>query len=51
MAGIKKEDMREAIQAHHNFQAQNTLLEELVESRGHLYLPTYHCKLNPIKRA
>ena len=29
-----------------------TLLEELVRSKGHvcLYLPKYHCELNPIER-
>ena len=35
-----------------DFCSQHTILEELVHSRGHicLYLPKYHCELNPIER-
>lgn len=35
-----------------DFANQPTILEELVQSRGHicLYLPKYHCELNPIER-
>ena len=35
-----------------DFQDNTTLLQQAVESRGHvcLYLPKFHCELNPIER-
>ena len=35
-----------------DFSTQITLLEELVHTKGHicLYLPKYHCEMNPMER-
>ena len=44
--------MRQKLNEFPDFANQPTILEELVRSRGHicLYLPKYHCELNPIER-
>lgn len=50
--GMNAEKMREKLCEFEDFSNQTTLLEELVRSKGHicLYLPKYHCELNPIER-
>ena len=44
--------MRERLNQFDDFTSQVTILEEFVRSKGHicLYLPKYHCELNPIYR-
>ena len=52
MKGLNAEKMHEKLSEFENFSCQMTLLEELVRSQGHvcLYLPKYHCELDPIER-
>ena len=49
--GLKAADMRERLKTYEDFQNPKTLLEDLVESRGHLcvFYPKYHCELSPIE--
>ena len=48
--GMNSEDMREALSTFTDFQNPKTIVEEYIESCGHicLFLPKYHCELNPI---
>lgn len=50
--GLNAEKMREKLSKFEDFSNQATLFEELVHSKRHisLYLPKYHCELNPIER-
>ena len=50
--GMKAADMREMLGACHDFQQQKTILTEYIANRGYkcLYLPKFHCELNPIER-
>ena len=50
--GMNAEKMRQKFNEFTDFTNQPTILEELVQRRGHicLYLPKYHCELNPIER-
>ena len=50
--GLNAEKMRKKLSKFEDFSCQMTLLEGLVRSKGHvcLYLPKYHCELNPIER-
>ena len=50
--GMNSEDMREALSTFTDFQNPKTIVEEYIESCGHisLFLPKYHCELNPIER-
>ena len=50
--GLKADRMREKLNEFEDFSTQKTLLEELVHTKGHicLYLPKYHCEMNPIER-
>ena len=50
--GMNADKMRQKLNEFPDFANQPTILEELVRSRGHicLYLPKYHCELNPIER-
>ena len=43
--GLNAEKMRERLNQFDDFASQVTILEELL-----LYLPKYHCELNPIER-
>ena len=45
------EDMREALSMFTDFQNPKTIVEEYIENCGHicLFLPKYHCELNPIE--
>ena len=51
-AGMLGADMRETLREFDDFNSQKTLVEELVEGRGHIayFIPKYHCELNPIER-
>lgn len=46
------ESMRQKLQTYSDFANPKTLIEELVERRGHLcyFLPKFHCEMNPIER-
>ena len=49
--GMVADKMKEKLQTFEDFATQKSLLEELVESRGHLcmFIPKFHCELNPIE--
>ena len=50
--GMKAEDMRKVLGSHHDFKYEKTRVEHYLHQRGHrvLFIPKYHCKLNPIER-
>ena len=50
--GMKADKMRETLRSFPDFKCQKTMLEEKMESRGHvcLYFPKFHCELNAIER-
>ena len=50
--GMTADKMREILGAHPDFSSQTTIVEEVVQNRGHicLFYPKYHCELNPIER-
>ena len=50
--GMKLDDMREELSRHADFKDEKTLLEHFLHNKGHacLFLPKFHCKLNPIER-
>ena len=50
--GLNADKMRAKLSEFEDFSNQKTLLEELVHTKGHncLYLPKYHCEMNPIER-
>ena len=50
--GMLEADMREILTKFKDFSSQKTLVDELVEERGHkeCFIPKYHCELNPIER-
>ena len=43
--------MREILSNHEDFKTQKTIIEEQIQSRGHIcvFFPKFHCKLNPIE--
>jgi hypothetical protein len=45
--------MRVELQTHEDFKQVKTIIEEKIESKGHMciFLPKFHCELNPIERA
>ena len=49
--GMKAADMRAKLKSYPDFGNSKTLLEELIESRGHIcvYYPKYYCELSPIE--
>ena len=49
---MKADDMRTVLSNHDDFVNEKTTVEHYVESRGHicLFLPKFHCELNPIER-
>ena len=51
-ARMKADDMRIVLSNHDDFKHEKTNVEHYVESRGHiaLFLPKFHCELNPIER-
>ena len=50
--GMTADKMREILTSHVDFSSQMTIVEEVVHDQGHicLFLPKYHCELNPIER-
>ena len=50
--GMNAAKMRETLNKYEDFANKRSLLEEIVESRGHLcmFYPKYHCEFNPIER-
>ena len=44
--------MRTVLSNHEDFVREKTSVEHYIESRGHtaLFLPKFHCELNPIER-
>ena len=46
------DNMLSILANHEDFHNEKTLLEAYIESRGHkvLYIPQFHCELNPIER-
>lgn len=50
--GMNADKMREVLNTFQDFKNKKTLLEEKVESRGHLcvFFPKFHCELNAIER-
>ena len=50
--GLKSKDMVILLKGYEDFKNSKTILPELIESRGHMciYIPKYHCELNPIER-
>jgi len=49
---MKADDMRTVLSFHDDFQNEKTLVEHFIIERGHkcLFLPKFHCELNPIER-
>ena len=50
--GLKKEDMVEKVEQTRDFKFQKTKVEEMILNQGHMvmFLPKFHCELNPIER-
>ena len=48
--GLNATKMRDILSKHHDFTNQKTIIEELVEQRGHIciFFPKFH-ELNPIE--
>lgn len=51
-ARMKADDMRTVLSYHDDFLNEKANVEHYVESRGHiaLFLPKFHCELNPIEQ-
>ena len=51
-AGMKLEEMRQEIASHSDFRTEKTKIEHFLNSKGYawLFLPKFHCELNPIER-
>ena len=49
---MKAPDMRLVLGAHTDFKYEKTALEHFMQERGHraIFLPKFHCELNPIER-
>ena len=52
VSGLKAEDMRLALQQMHDFKYEKTKLERLLATNGYrgIFIPKFHCELNPIER-
>ena len=50
--GLLRKDMISILEKHSDFANEKSMIEKLLESRGHtcLFLPKFHCELNPIER-
>ena len=46
---MKLEDMRKEIATHRDFVEEKTRIEHFLSSKG-MFLPQFHCELNPIER-
>lgn len=49
---MKANDMRTVLSFHDDFISEKTMVEKIVTEKGHkcVYLPKFHCELNPIER-
>ena len=49
--GMKADDMRKTLKERHDFKYEKTKVETMVAARGHrcIFIPKYHCELNPIE--
>ena len=49
--GLKRDDMVKIVSEMRDFKFQKTRVEELILSKGHrvMFLPKFHCELNPIE--
>ena len=49
---MRADDMRTVLSFHDDFFNEKTIVEKLITDKGHkcLYLPKFHCELNPIER-
>ena len=50
--GMKLEEMRAELATHQDFREEKTKIEHYLNSLGHvcIFLPKFHCELNPIER-
>ena len=50
--GMKRDDMVKIVSEIIDFRFQKTRVEEMILSKGHrvMFLPKFHCELNPIER-
>ena len=50
--GMKADDMRKTLKEMHDFKFEKTKVETMVAARSHrcIFIPKYHCELNPIER-
>ena len=50
--GMKLEEMRAEISSHPDFKNEKTKIEHFLNSKGYccIFLPKFHCELNPIER-
>ena len=50
--GMKLEEMRAELASHINFREEKTKIEHFLNKMGHIciFLPKFHCELNPIER-
>lgn len=50
--GMKLEEMRAEISSHPDFKNEKTKIEYFLNSKGYccIFLPKFHCELNPIER-
>ena len=50
--GLLRKDVISILEKHSDFANEKSMIEKLLESRGHtcLFLPKFHCELNPIER-
>lgn len=50
--GLRKEDMVKIVEEMRDFKFQRTKVEELILNKGHrvMFIPKFHCELNPIER-
>ena len=50
--GMKANDMRKALNNMTDFKYEKTKVEKYLSRRGHrvIFIPKFHCELNPIER-
>ena len=50
--GLKKEDMVKKVEQMRDFKFQKNKVEEKILNQGHrvMFLPKFHCELNPVER-
>ena len=51
-SSMKADDMRTVLSFHDDFRTEKTLVEKFLSDEGHkvVFLPKFHCELNPIER-